>query len=128
MVRFNTALLKTMFGNNTSSETTSSGSSGSYTVITGIALSDSEDGYVEVQIGDPVETLIDEDNDNFILVDDEDTVDNIDDDILAEEPGEDDDEYDEEDFEETPIVYIGEDEESDEGDEIPVEEELEVVE
>lgn len=128
MVQFNTALLKTMFGNNTSSKVTSSGSSGSYTIITGIALSDSEDGYVEVQIGDPVETLIDEDNDIFAVVDDEDTVNNVDDDILAEEPGEDDGEYDEEDFEETPIVYIGEDEESDEGDEIPVEEELEVVE
>ena len=123
MVRFNDTLLKTMFGNN-SSETTSSGSSNSYTIITGIALTDSVDGEVLVQIGDPVESLTDEDNDIFVLVDNDDTVDNVDDDILAEEPGEDDDEYDEEDFEETPIVYIGDDEEASEGDEIPTDEEV----
>lgn len=122
MVRFNDTLLKTMFGNN-SSETSSSGSSTSYTIITGIALTDSVDGKVLVQIGDPVEALTDEDNDIFALVEDDDTVDNVDDDVLAEEPGED-DEYDEEDFEETPIVYIGDDDEASEGDEIPTDEEV----
>lgn len=127
MVRFNTTLLNTMFGSGTSasSEKSSSGSSQTATIITGIALSDSVDGEVLIQIGDPIEDIRDEADDIFVLVEDEDTVDSIDDDILAEEPGEDDEEYDEEDFIETPTVYIGDDEEASEGDEIPTDDELE---
>lgn len=90
--------------------------------LTGIALGNSENGEVIIQLGDPIEELLDEENDGFVetFLDDEldDSIDNAYEDELEEEYGED-DEYDEEDLEETEIVYIGDDEEAEGSEEYP---------
>lgn len=111
MVQYNKALISPLFGNKKTSTTTEQTSleTSAVTIITGVALADSENGEVLVQIGDPIIDFQQEEDDEVIEVylddEDDDSVDAVDEDELAELPGEDDDD------EETEVlsgdVYFG---------------------
>ena len=115
MVLYNVDLID-VFKTNKSSTSTNA------VTLIGIALGNSENGEVIVQLGDPIEELLDEENDGYVetFLDDEldDSIDNAYEDELEEEFGED-DEIDEEGLEETEVVYIGDDEESEDSEEYP---------
>ena len=113
-----------MFNKNKPAESVATESNVTY--ITGIALEDSVDGEVLVQIGDPIEALMyEEDLEVTIEVDPDETDDsfeNIDEDELAEEPGED-DEIEEEEEEEIFYDSDGDGDDDDSSDEIPPDDE-----
>ena len=118
MVLYNKKLIGSLF-NNSKTTIQSASNESNVTYITGIALADSVDGEVLVEIGDPIEVILDEDDLEVTIEvdpdDTDDTVANADEEALAEEPGEDDEILEEEDEE---IFYgsggDGDDDETDE--------------